>query len=201
MRHGQLRPCANVTPPVREADDTRKHCVRDFDGHSDCGGLRFETDYVSVGKPSPGRVMWMDQQRASRLPLHEPMRVVHPGVVAAKLPSSDQQEVTVGLCLHVDEQPVARLVHEIRRCDVDLAVGGADRPYHPARFERPEIDAMRTLAELCEREAMRPEAQTGIQESLRVHCTQGSNRQPAQQPGCEHPRAQVGHNLPIVTLG
>ena len=151
--------------------------------HRDCGGLRFEMDHVSVGKPSPGRVMWMDQQRASRLPLHEPKRVVHPGVVAPKLSSSDQQEVAVGLCLHVDEQPVARLAREIRRCDIDLAVRGADRPYHSARFERPEIDAMRTLAQLCEREAMRPEAQTGIQESLRVHCAQRSNRQPAQQSG------------------
>jgi hypothetical protein len=32
---------------------------------------------------------------ASRLSLYKPMRVVHPGVVAAKLPSSDQLQLTI----------------------------------------------------------------------------------------------------------
>ena len=144
-----------MAPAVRQADDSWQDGVSHFYWHRECTGFRLNMCSVSVGETPCHRVIGMDQQRASRLSLHEAMRVVHPGVVAAKLPSSDQLQLTIGVAVVARNEPLACLAHEVDWCKIDRAASPGDDLCDPARFERPEIPAVRRSSQLCEAESMR----------------------------------------------
>src|SRR6516165_4665901 len=91
---------AGVTPAVRQADHAWTYRIGHFDGHDNRTGFRREPCEVTVGQMAQFGIEGMDEQRAARRASYKASRVVHPGIVAADLSSSDQQErvgrVTIG---------------------------------------------------------------------------------------------------------
>jgi hypothetical protein len=141
---------------MRQADHAAHHVRGDGDRHFHRPDARGDLRAPAFPQPARGGVLGMDQQGAALGALHQPLAVVHPGVVAAEGAPPDQDQVTVR------RRPLQR-----RREPIEIAQEEGRRELQPPsgktreklRLQRPEVQSVRVLLELPERDAVRAEAQ------------------------------------------
>ena len=82
-----------VTPAVRQRNDAASHAWRQFDRRHQIAARTL--DGGVVGQPELGGVVRMDLQRAAVRSAREGRQVVHPAVVRAQVPATDEDEAVV----------------------------------------------------------------------------------------------------------
>ena len=88
-RRPQTDPVAMMAPAAGQADDTGPHLVTDFERNFDSTGSGSHDDAILCLELETLRIDWMHQKAAAVFASHETWRIVHPGVVTAHLPTSD----------------------------------------------------------------------------------------------------------------
>jgi hypothetical protein len=156
-----------VAEAVRQAHHARHHVVANGNFHRNRPGGRADLDQLAVLQVPLAEVVGVHQQLVSRLALHQAGRVVHPGVVAAQVPSPDQQQL-VGLTLDEQHRPsLVQTLEDQPRRKVDPLVLRVER-LRQSRLQRTEIDTAGRLLQLPHRQPVRPDAKPQIDHAARA---------------------------------
>ena len=146
-------------------------------------------------------VLGMDKQGAARRAFHQTPGIVHPGVVVAKLASSDQQELAGRLAVGFREELRARLAEQVIGRHIGHAIRRGDPIPKAPWLERSEIDTVRKPAQLRQRQPVGPDAEKRVDEPLRPQPPgAASSAKPAEGTRDEDPTSELGHDLPVEPL-
>ena len=143
-------PSRSWPQPCGRRHDARHHVARSARRPPRTSPTRERTRTVAPSAtPTPRGIVRMDQQRAARLALHQPLAVVQPGVVAAHVAAADQHQRGRRLGQH-------RRGSAARSAGRARARAATRRPASPVAAagsgcERPEVDAVRRLAQRAAR--------------------------------------------------
>ena len=142
--NGHLHTGAGMAPAVRQADHARHHVFAaehlDFDG----ADPRFDAHTLAIAEAAPGHILRVHQQLMARLALHQTLVVVHPGIVAAHMATTDQHQLTLDSLRLCGE---ARQVGDQHcRCRLN-GLGFSLQASGEVRLQRPQVDAMGLLAD------------------------------------------------------
>ncbi len=154
--------------PCGHADHAAHHRVRHLHGQLDRARPRRHLRAAAVHQPARRRVLGVNHQRAARRPLHQPLAVVQPRVVAAQVPPPDQHEPRSRARRRRSPSPLEpRQIREHRRRrQLHLAILRLE-PLRQPRLERAQIQPVLRLPQLAERQPVRPRAQRQIHDALR----------------------------------
>ena len=156
----------------------------------------------AVGEPARRGVVGMDQQRAARRALHEPLAVVHPRVVRAQVAAADHHEPPSGAGARARGAADRRGTSRGASCDAcDRACRGARAA--AARAGRDRCRAARRAA--CERQAAACAGRAGAQRERRGSpraraCRAARSREPAADRGSRSRDHSPSADLPVVAL-
>src|SRR6188472_2028153 len=90
-------------------------------------------------------IVGVDEKGAALRPFDQATRVVHPGIVAAQLPSSNQHQAVCEAAVSLQDEMLAGLAKEIGWGEIGLVVDGCDATREPAWLERTEVETVGRL--------------------------------------------------------
>ena len=191
---------AIVTPAVRQADNSGAHRRRSLRQARRPRLRPTRAARIAVGQMARRGVHGVDKQGTARRAFHQTPGIVHPGVVVAKLASSDQQELAGRLAVGFREELRARLAEQVTGRHIGHAIRRGDPIPKAPWLERSEIDTVRKPAQLRQRQPVRPDAEKRVDEPLRPQPPGAKQCEPAEGTRDEDPTSELGHDLPVEPL-
>ena len=172
----QLGPRQVMAPAMRRAHDSRHNLVRHFQPYQNRRNIGRDADDLAVGQPPLGRIGGVYQQRAAFLAFRQDIEIVHPTIIGAHVPATDEQELIRGAFGIPFAEQVINVRNNTFGSKVDHPIGCRKQPGQ-LRLHCTKIDAFgrfgdtghcQSVRNLSERVSIRPGSNQDVEETIRA---------------------------------